>query len=267
MKLGYFLWYHHGVICLFEANYRLLRAYTPNLAVLPWGAAEAHNYHLPYTTDVIEATELAQRAADLADARGARVIVLSAIPFGNDEMQLDQVAIVSITTSTAGAILDDVVRSLDRQGIDRLVVLNGHGGNAFKPLVQDVRSRYGTLVVLVNFYEMFPDVVAEVFAEAGDHAGELETSMLLHLVPDPVELEHAGPGERKPLVIDSLNQAGMWTPRPWAAVHPDTGSGDSRQATCRMCSRGADPDFFGVRWGILAQLQPEGSELSRSEFS
>ena len=88
---------------LMEANYRQLRAYRPNLAVLPWGATEAHNYHLPHGTDVIEAARIAEASAAVAHERGARPVVLPAIPFGNDEQQLDQVATVSITTRTAAA--------------------------------------------------------------------------------------------------------------------------------------------------------------------
>src|SRR4051794_22702609 len=103
---------------LHEANYQQLREHRPNVAVFPWGATEAHNYHLPHGTDVVEATELAERAAALADARGAKIIVLPTMPFGNNAQQLDQAATISLRTSTAAAILDDVCHSLARQGID-----------------------------------------------------------------------------------------------------------------------------------------------------
>ena len=75
---------------LLEANNQQLEASPPTVAVLPWGAVESHNYHLPYGTDVLEATGLAERAAAAATAQGARLIVMPAVPFGNDEQQLDQ---------------------------------------------------------------------------------------------------------------------------------------------------------------------------------
>ena len=109
---------------LMEANHKQLMESPPQVAILPWGATEAHNYHLPYGTDVIEATHLAEHAAELAHDRGARVVVLPTIPFGNDEQQLDQACTISFTTGTAAAILDDVARSLVRQKIDRLVIVN-----------------------------------------------------------------------------------------------------------------------------------------------
>src|ERR1700712_1195847 len=97
---------------LHEANYKQLLDLRPNVAILPWGATEAHNYHLPHGTDVIEGTTLAVRAAAIAHDRGGRVVVLPTIPFGNNAQQQDQVATISFSTSTALAILTDVVQSL-----------------------------------------------------------------------------------------------------------------------------------------------------------
>src|SRR3954465_10360549 len=97
---------------LHEANYKQLLDYKPNVAILPWGATEAHNYHLPHGTDVIEAAAIAQAAAGQAPARGAKPVVLPPIPFGNNAQQLDQVATISFRTETAAAILDDVCHSL-----------------------------------------------------------------------------------------------------------------------------------------------------------
>ncbi|WP_197526945.1 creatininase family protein [Pirellulimonas nuda] len=218
---------------LLETNYRRLRDHPPRVAVLPWGATEAHNYHLPYGTDAIQATSFAQRAAELAAADGARVIVLPVIPFGNDQQQLDQVCTISITTPTATALLRDIARSLVAQGIDRLVIVNAHGGNQFQPLVRDLQSELPILIVVANFYQMVPDVRAAVFDAPGDHADETETSLMLHLRPDLVELHRAGAGERIAPAIDGLRQPGFWTPRPWSACHPDTGSGDPSLATAQ----------------------------------
>ena len=216
---------------LLEANYRQLLDERPNVAVLPWGATEAHNYHLPHGTDVIEATGFAEEAARIAFSQGAKPVVLPAIPFGNNEQQLDQVATISLTTATAGAILSDVVRSLTTQGIDRLLILNGHGGNEFKPLVRDVQNQFDVLIVVASFFQVRPDVLHEVFDEPGDHAGEMETSVLLELCPDLVVMNQAGEGRAVPFQVPGLNQPGVWTPRPWSKSHPDTGSGNPAAAS------------------------------------
>jgi creatinine amidohydrolase len=216
---------------LHEANYQQLQKYRPTAAILPWGATEAHNYHLPHGTDVIEAATLAERAAQLAVDAGAKPIVLPAIPFGNNAQQQDQIATIHLSTTTALAILTDVVESLKRQGIDRLILINSHGGNDFKPLIRDVQVKTGLLIVLVNFFQMCPDAEKRIFNNPGDHAGQLETAFLLHVCPDLVQLDQAGEGKKIPFAVKGLNQSGVWTPRPWSASHPDTGSGNPAGAT------------------------------------
>ena len=86
---------HHVLTHCWKPIIGSLAKSRPKVAILPWGATEAHNYHLPYGTDVIEATRIAERAAELAHDRGASVIVLPTIPFGNDEQQLDQACTIS----------------------------------------------------------------------------------------------------------------------------------------------------------------------------
>ena len=73
--------------------------------------------------------------------------------------------------------------------------------------------------------------VERIFAEPGDHAGDLETSLIMHLRPDLVVMEQAGAGMTVPWKLTTLKQANAWTPRPWSHVHPDTGSGDPSAAT------------------------------------
>lgn len=216
---------------LMQANYQQLLDIGPNVAILPWGATEAHNYHLPHGTDTIQAHQIALAAAEKSSKAGARPIVLPPIPFGNNAQQLDQVATIHISTDTAKSILSDVAMSLTEQDIDRLIILNAHGGNEFKPLVRDIQLEQGLLVVVVNFWQVAQPEAFELFDEPGDHAGEMETSLLLHLCPELVAMEQAGEGERIPFAIKEIGEIGAWTPRPWSKVHPDTGSGNPAKAT------------------------------------
>jgi creatinine amidohydrolase len=246
---------------LLETNYRRLRDRSPNVAVLPWGATEAHNYHLPYGTDVVEATRLAERAAEIANGQGASSVVLPAIPYGNDSQQLDQIATISISTATAMAILRDVAHSLTTQGIDRLLLVNAHGGNQFQPLVRDVMAEFSLLVVVANFYEMVPEVRQSLFDRPGDHADELETSLLLYLWPELVELAEAGPGVRRAFDLATLREPGVWTPRPWSHCHPDTGSGDPSQATAEKGRQ-----YFEAVTRALASVIVDLSKATKGEL-
>ena len=222
---------------LLEANYRQLLDDRPNVAVLPWGATEAHNYHLPHGTDVIEAEQLAIESARLAHDEGAKPIVLPAIPFGNNAQQLDQVATVHCSTTTATAILGDVCRSLALQGIDRLMIVNGHGGNEFKPMVRDAQLEHDILIVVINFWAIRPAAREHIFERPGDHADEMETSLILHLRPELVQMGQAGTGESIPFDLKALREPGAWTPRPWSRSQPDTGDGDPSGATAEKGAR------------------------------
>ena len=246
---------------LAECTHPQLAAAPPRVAILPWGATEAHNRHLPYGTDVYEATRIAEGAAEMAWDRGAKVVVLPTIPFGNDEQQLDQFCTISFSTTTALAVLSDVARSLKIQGMDRLVIVNAHGGNQFQPLVRDLQRRFEMLIVVANFYQMVPEVCAEVFDDPGDHAGELETSLMLHFSPDLVDLPVAGSGARVPFAIEGLNQPGVWTPRLWSHCHPDTGSGDPSAATAEKGAR-----YFQAVTQALATLFVDLAQAERGQL-
>jgi creatinine amidohydrolase len=246
---------------LLEANYRQLLDRRPNVAVLPWGATEAHNFHLPHGTDVIEAVALAEAAAEMAVAEGARPIVLPAVPYGNNAQQQDQVATIHLSTATALGILRDVVTSLKRQGIDRVVLVNAHGGNEFKPLVRDVALESGSMIVVIDFWRLRPDALERIFAVPGDHAGEMETSLLLHLRPNLVAMAEAGSGSANEWSLRTLQQSGVWTPRPWSAVHPDTGSGDPAAATA-----GKGREYFAAVTTAIAAVLVELSAATRGDL-
>jgi len=246
---------------LTESNHRQLDNSRPTVAILPWGATESHNWHLPYGTDTLQATKLAECAAEIASGRGAKVIVLPTIPFGNDEQQLDQECTISFRTATTLAVLGDVVRSLSKQGIDRLVIVNAHGGNQFQPLVRDLQLQYELLIVVANFYQMVPELCDTIFDSPGDHAGELETSLIMHLFPDLVDLSQAGAGEHVPFAIEGLKQPGVWTPRPWSHCHPDTGSGDPSAATAEK-----GKEYFQTVTSALADLFVDLAEAKKGQL-
>lgn len=200
------------------------------VAVLPWGATEAHNFHLPYGTDTIECDHVAADAAAIAWKAGAKVAVLPTIPFGVQTGQLDIPFCINVNPSTQAAILGDVCDSLEGVGVMKLVVLNGHGGNNFRQMIRELQPKMRLFVCTLNWY----DIVAPspFFEEAGDHGGELETSVMLHYSPELVHpLSEAGDGsERKP-GIEALRKGWVWSPRRWTQISQDTGVGNPKAAT------------------------------------
>ena len=123
---------------LAESNWAAIKDAQFDLAILPWGATEAHNFHLPYGTDIYEADYLAAESARLAWEKGAKLIVLPRIPFGVNTGQTDIHLDINLNPTTQLAILNDVIQVLNRQGIYKLLIFNSHGGNNFKPLVREL---------------------------------------------------------------------------------------------------------------------------------
>lgn len=216
---------------LAETNWKTVREIDYQLAVLPWGATEAHNYHLPYATDCIQCDYVAAEAARKAWEDGTKAMVLPTVPFGVDTGHLGIQGVVNMRPSTQAAVLHDVVESLSHQGIDKLVVLNGHGGNNFKALIREVQVDVPDVFVCLAHWFRIGDP-SQYFDEPGDHAGELETSAMLHIAPDLVRpLSEAGDGAARAFKVEALGADWAWAERHWLSVTDDTGVGNPQAAT------------------------------------
>ena len=225
---------------LSESTWTTVRSTDYQVAVLPWGATEAHNYHLPYATDVIQCDYIGAEAARRAWERGGRVVVLPTVPFGVNTGQLDIKLCINMNPSTQAALLGDVVESLAGQGLRKLVILNGHGGNDFKAIVREMQAVYPDIFIcVINWYQLGDP--GEVFDEVGDHAGEMETSNIMHIAPDLVRRpDEAGPGAERRFRVKGLRDGTAWAPRQWTKVTDDTGVGDPRAATSEKGQRYLD---------------------------
>ena len=215
---------------LAETNWRAVRETRFEVAVLPWGATEAHNYHLPYATDVIECDHVAAEAARIAWEAGARVVVLPTIPFGVQTGQIDIPLCVNLNPSTQAAVLADVAHSIAPHGVRKLVILNGHGGNDFRQMIRELQPRVGLHLSTVNWYACVDP--RPFFQDLGDHGGEMETSMILHVAPElMLPLSEAGSGHARTPRVAGMREGWAWAPRPWSRVTQDTGIGNPAAAT------------------------------------
>jgi creatinine amidohydrolase len=215
---------------LSETTWSTVRATDYEVAVLPWGATEAHNLHLPYGTDNVESERVAIEAARIAWAEGARAAVLPCVPYGVNTGQLDIRLCINMNPSTQAALLADVVSSLEGHEITKLVILNGHGGNDFRQMIRELQPRTTVFLCAVNWWQVVP--AADYFTEPGDHAGELETSVMLHVAPELVRpLSEAGEGKPRIAKVAAFREGWAWAPRPWTQVTSDTGIGNPTAAT------------------------------------
>lgn len=216
---------------LAETNWEQVQHTDYDLAVLPWGATEAHNYHLPYATDNFQVEGIVEQAAKKAWESGAKVIVLPTVPYGVQTGQLDIKLCLNILPSTQLAILRDICDVLIRSKINKLVILNGHGGNDFKSIIRELSFHFPDLFVsCINWFKT-EDKEPYFDALDGDHADEMETSAMLHLHPHLVDLSKAGDGAAKKWVFKGMQEGWIVSQRAWTKVSADTGVGNPHQAT------------------------------------
>lgn len=168
--------------------------------VVTFGSTEQHGLHLPLGTDSFWGEELGHRVAralgDALLAPGVRVCC--------SEHHLAFAGSLTLSTETFRHVVADICRSLAHHGFRHLALIPTHGGN-FRPLAQAVESLRGELpgVDLIAFTDLsaLMDVAFEVGRahgitpeQAGGHSGEFETSLMLAIRPDLVQMDRAEAG-------------------------------------------------------------------------
>jgi creatinine amidohydrolase len=218
---------------LAEQTHAAVREVAWQAAVLPFGATEPHNLHMPYGTDTIQVEELARRACGMAWEAGARVALLPTIPYGvnTNHLKIPGGLACSLMPTTLLAIITDLVESLSLQGVKKLVLLNGHGGNELKPLTRQLYHRTDVFLCVCDWYRMAADLYPTIFDRPGEHADEVETSLGMAYFPDLLQTELADDGAARPSRFEAINRGWVSITRPWHLVSANTGLGDPRSAT------------------------------------
>jgi creatinine amidohydrolase len=218
---------------LAEQTHAFVRGQHWQAAVLPFGATEPHNLHMPYGTDNFQVEVLAQRACQKAYDAGARVVLLPTMPYGvnTNHLQVPGALACSVTPTTLLHFLTDLVDALERQGIHKLVLLNGHGGNELKPLTRQLHHKTNVFLCVCDWYRMAQDLYPALFEKPGEHADEVETSLGLAFFPELVHPELADDGAARPSRFEAINRGWVSITRPWHLVSANTGLGDPRAAS------------------------------------
>jgi creatinine amidohydrolase len=158
------------------------------------------------------------------------VVVLPVVPFGVNTGQLDIKLCLNMNPGTQARVLSDIVQALDAQGIHKLVILNGHGGNDFRQMIRELQPKSSVFTATINWWSAVD--ASPYFHEPGDHAGELETSVMMEIAPQLIlPLDEAGEGKAKRFRVAGLRDGLAWAPRQWTKVTEDTGTGNPARAT------------------------------------
>ena len=221
---------------LAELTYAETREHGFALAVLPWGATEPHNLHLPHGTDNFQVEALADRACELAHGRGARVVLLPGVPFGTQTNMTRCPLALNMHPTTQLAVLRDLCGSLADAGVPRLLIVNGHGGNNLKFALRELMEQTPVHLFLCDWFGRLKDQAAgDVPLAPGGHADDLETSLMLHLRPDLVVRDpdgtlRADAGAARETAAACLRDGTVQMSRRWDLLTTATGCGDPHPA-------------------------------------
>jgi len=156
-------------------------------AIIPVGSLEQHGAHLPVSTDSIIVEHIARKIAERVGA-----FLMPTLTYGIS-FEHKPMFNVSLRNSTLSAVVCDTCLSLTESGIKQIIILNGHHGNtgALQYIPQELNSRIGNDVNIhtIHYWQMMTSEF--------DHAGEVETSLVLAISPELVRMDRARPTSKK----------------------------------------------------------------------
>jgi creatinine amidohydrolase len=206
---------------------------TKGVCIVPLGVIERHSTHLPLGTDLIAVRAVAEGAAEREPA-----IIFPSYFFTQVHETKNYPGAIAINRQLQLDLLENVCEEIARNGMKKIILLNGHGGNEFMLpyFVMDMleRPRNFTLyLVRLSHYlpagSEAPEWKEMMQSKFDLHAGEIETSAILSIRPDLVKMEEVAPGVQPKKLLDHLPNVmtSVW----WYADYPEQYAGDATHAT------------------------------------
>jgi creatinine amidohydrolase len=200
------------------------------VCVLPLGCLEKHGDHLPVGTDLFQIRAVAEAAVAIEPA-----VIFPPYYLTQIQCAKHQPGAVALSGRLITDLLEGVCEEIGRNGFRKIILLNGHGGNeSWLPyatwMMAHERQRSFTVYVarLGDFWEKTPNYAKLKQAKVDGHGGEKETSLMLAVRPDRVQMADIGkPG----LPLGRVKHLPVYTPHWWYADFPDHYAGDGKHGT------------------------------------
>ncbi len=205
----------------------------PNVCVIPIGSTEPHGPALPYGSDSFGVEAVCYGGTEKANKLGGGVLCLptSRIALNNNFRRFPYACRISVPVFMR--VLKDLVNMCHDQGADRVVIVNGHGGNTdvIRAVMRDLAGNDTPFVCMLNVTSCASPELNEMWDHRSDHAGEEETSRNLYLNPELVKNEKitANPMNHPKLRIFSEMNAEFV--RPWHLYVPASAGGDATKSS------------------------------------
>jgi len=246
---------------LARTNMQRLYANKPEVAVIPTAAIEPHNRHLPIGQDMLHTSYIADQCCKIAWEKTQKVIGLPALPYGIDCNLMDFPMAIHISQKTLDSIVNDLIVSLQHYGIQKIVILNGHGGNDFTPLIRQVQCDLDVHLFQCDWWKVGLEHYDAIFEMPEDHAGEMETSVALAIYPELVEMDKAAEISVRPFRFDALKKGWVKTSRRFNKLNDHCATADPSKASAEKGEK-----YLELVIGRISQFLIELAETPVDDF-
>ena len=207
-----------------------VRAFKPQVVVLPLGSTEPHGPHLPYGTDTFQVAHVCRNGVIAANAKGARALLYPALPITNNANFRKFPFACRIGVRTLMSAIVDIVTQCKEDGVMKVVIVNGHGGNpgAISAALREMAGMDGMPFVCVA-EGLYGPGFKDPIEHPSDHAGEYETSRIMDLRPDLVRKDKLKNNPIGKLRVPALKAANFV--RPWHLYLPASAGGETRKSS------------------------------------
>jgi creatinine amidohydrolase len=203
--------------------------------LLPVGSVEQHGPHLPTGVDDFLSAEACRRVAAIMAARERPAVIAPSVWCGLADHHVDFGGTFTLTLPTYHALLRDLCRSILTAGFDKILIVNGHGGNmtALNALGNKLSRELSAAIAITSYFQAGQARTAEILEDQDTlmHACEGETSMMLAIAPDLVDLSRLPEATGPRITLQSDPTEPVHVSRPFKEVTASGVAGDARAAT------------------------------------
>jgi len=192
--------------------------------------------------DMFEGTIVGEKICEAAHERGANVVLLPTIPYGTQTNMFQLPLAMNLNPSTLNMVVMDLVESLVRSGVRKILLLNSHGGNEIKTILREMSGSTSAQLFVSNWYKIFADEYANIFDHPDDHAGEMETSFAMAFFPELINRKPDGAlaaddGSVAQPRFEAMREGWVSITRPWHLLTTNAGVGYPHDATAEKGQR------------------------------